>query len=72
MTANKTTKGNYHVEVCLEDVFGSAQGQINASYVLGYKLISQRETDNLVLSQPPGANDAANVIQYKISKDQVL
>ena len=61
LTNNKTTKGNYLVRNYLREVFGFAEHQDNCTYRLGYKLTSQRNSDNHVLGHPAGANDAANL-----------
>ena len=61
LTDSKTTKGNYHVRICLKDVFGFAQLQANCTYGLGCKLTLQRSSANRVLSHPAQANDSAIV-----------
>ena len=61
MTNNKTTKGNFHVRIYLNDIFGFAEHQDNCIYGLDYKLTLQRNSDNDVVSHPAGASDAANV-----------
>ena len=48
LTNNKTTKGNYHVRICLSDTFGFAEHQDGCIYGLGYKLKLQRNNDNHV------------------------
>ena len=60
LTNIKSTEGI--VKICLKDVFGSAEHQDNCSYGSVYKLTLQRNSDNHVLSHPPGANDAANLL----------
>ena len=61
MTNTKTTKGNYLVRIFLKDVFGFAEHQNKCTYGVGCKLTLQRNIDINVLSQPAGANDAANL-----------
>ena len=60
LTIFKTTKGKYHVRIYLKDIFGYAPYQDNCTNGLGYKITLQRNSDNQILSQPAGANDAAN------------
>ena len=60
LTNNETTKGNYHVRNYLKDVSCFAEHQDKCTYGLGYKLTSQKSSDNHVLSHPAGANGAAN------------
>ena len=57
LTSNKTQKGNYHVRIYLKDVFGFAEDQEKATYVLGYKLTMTRNTDNAVLNKGNAINN---------------
>ena len=61
LTKNKTTKGNYHVEIHLKDVFGFAEHQDTCTYGLGYKLTLQRNSDNHVLSHRAGVDNEAKL-----------
>ena len=42
LTNNKNVKGKYHLRIMLRDVFGFAECQVEATYVLGYKLTLTR------------------------------
>ena len=60
MTNNKQTKGNYHVTISVNGIFGFVEHHYKCSYGLGYKKTLQRNSDILVLSHPDQANDAAH------------
>ena len=61
LTNKKTTKGHYHVRIFLKDVLSFAKHQDKRTCCLGYKLKLQTNSDNLVISHPAAANDAANL-----------
>ena len=61
LTNDKTNKGYYHGRNFLKDVFGLAEYRDNCTFVFGYKLKIQRNSDNHVLSHPAAANDAAKL-----------
>ena len=56
MTNNKATERNYHVRICVSDIFGCAANQNKCSYGLGYKLALQRKSDKHVSSHRSGTN----------------
>ena len=58
LTNNKKRKGKYHVTIMLKDIFGVAQSQEKLTYGHGYQLSLTRNTDNAVLIQGNGINDA--------------
>ena len=43
LTINERTKGNYHVGIYLEDIFGFAEYQDNCTYGLCYELTLQKK-----------------------------
>ena len=51
LTNNKNIKRKFHVEIMLKDVFGFAEGQEKATYVLGYKLTLKRNKDDVALQK---------------------
>ena len=51
LSNNKTFKGEYHIGIYLEDIFGFAEYQKKGTYGLGYKLTLTRNTDNAVLNK---------------------
>ena len=51
LTNNKNLKGKYHRRIYLKDIFGLAEHQEKATYGLGYKLRSTRNSDNAVLNK---------------------
>ena len=61
MTNNKTITGKYHVRIYLNGFFSFAEYHDLCIYVLRYKLILNRGSDNHVMSHPAGANGAANL-----------
>ena len=63
LTYIKSQKGKYHVRIYLKDVFGFAKYQEKATYGLGYKLTSTRNTDNDVLNK----GNAINIGKSKIN-----
>ena len=58
MTNNKNVKGKHHHRVVLKDVFGFAEHQEKASYVLGYKLTLTRNKNDAVVDKAAGTADA--------------
>ena len=52
LTNNKNMKGKYHVRVMPKDVFGFAEHQEKATYVLGFNLVS----DNSVFNKDNSTN----------------
>ena len=61
LTEKKKSKKN-HVRVNLKDIFGFAEHRDKCTYDLGYKSVSQTNSDNHVLGYPAGSNDAANLV----------
>ena len=57
LSNNKTQKGKYHVRIYLKDVFGFAENQEKATFGLGYKLTSTRNSDNAVLNEGKAINN---------------
>ena len=62
MINDKSTKGSSHFRIFLKDVFVFAEDQDSCTYGVGYKLTSQINSDNHVLSHPAQANDAAVLV----------
>ena len=58
LTNNKTQRGNSHSRTYLNDIFGFAEQQEEATYVLVYKLTLRRNTDNAVLNKDNAINNA--------------
>ena len=65
LTNDKTTKGNYHVRIFLNNFFGFAEHQDNCSYGLSYKLTLQGNSDNHFLSHRAGTTQADNLAWRK-------
>ena len=65
LAPNKNIKGNYHLRITLNDVFGFAEHQKNATYGLGYKLTLKRKKDEAVIDKAGGIVDA------RIKKDHI-
>ena len=55
---NKNIEGKYHLKILLKDVFGFAQCQEKATYVLGYKLTLTRNKYEVVIDKANGIADA--------------
>ena len=58
LTNKKNIKGKYQLRIFLKDVFGFCEHQEVASYGLGYKLTTTRNTDNGVLNKDNAVNNA--------------
>ena len=54
LAQNKNVKGKYLVRIMLKDVFGFAEGQEKATYVLGYQLILTKNKDEAVIDKVAG------------------
>ena len=50
LTNKKQTKGNYHVEFLIKDIFEFADDQLNCAYGLGYNITIERKKANHVPS----------------------
>ena len=59
---NKTQKGEYHLRIYLEDVFGFTEHQQVGTFGLGYNLTLTRNTDNAILNKDNATNNAKIVI----------
>ena len=57
LTNNKNIKEKYHIRVYLKDIFGFAEID-KATFGLGYKLTSTRNSDNVVLKKANAINNA--------------
>ena len=58
LTNNKNVKGKHHPKIMLKDVFGFAEHQEKATYVLGYNLTLTRNKDGAVIDKGVGIADA--------------
>ena len=67
---NQKTKENHQLTVCVEDIFGLAEHQENATYGLGYKQTLKRNNSIIVLSHELGAAvaDAPRTAAYRASE----
>ena len=71
---NQKTKENYQLTVCVEDIFGFAEHQENATYGLGYKLTLKRNSKITVLSHEPGAgvDDTPRTAAYRALEGRIF
>ena len=58
LSNNKSIKGNFHIRLYLNKIFGFAEHQEKGTYGLGYKLTLIRNTDNAVLNKAAATNNA--------------
>ena len=58
LTNNRKIKGQYHVTIMLDDVFGFCENQLKATCGLGNRFTLTRNSDNAVLNKGNAINNA--------------
>ena len=67
LSNNKKMKGKYHMGIYLKDIFGFAEHQEKATYGLGFKLTSTRNSDNAVLNKTNATAISKTKIKLTVS-----